>query len=550
MASGIFVPELRSLGEKIARKFHQTTNANSKIVIGISYRMLTEKARKDYNLPDLQGGIEITRVTPSSPAAYSGLQAGDVIRKVNGAILKSINDLRNRINSARIGQPLQFEVWHDGRPLDIKITAVNGFDFYGDSCDKGEAEGCLSLGDLYAELKQPLDNQRALRYYEKSCGASLAEACYKAAIAYRDAIGADKDTARAIALLKESCDGKFFDACSALGYYYQVDAGPDKNIIKASSFYKMACDGGSLVGCANLGIFFRDGIGMDNNDPMQAAKLFDRACDGGLASGCALLGELYQKGISGSRNPAKAANLYAQACSDGASVACQDLAVLLEVGDDGVPRDMVQAKNLYDKACGMDQGWSCFKLGLMFSQDGPNKDLSQSITYYQRGCRLGDPVACTSQGFMYEQGQVEGGDKVKAASLYEGACDNYALACDNRGRLAAEAGDMAKAFTFYGKACDKNLGQSCVDLAGLYLKEANGGGAKGAYVKAVEAIKKAAEAFKKQCDSGDYNGCFGLAAIYETGAGSFGRDPDKAAKLYEEACLKGHLQEACSKVGH
>lgn len=564
MASGIFVPELRSLGKKIERKVYQTTSANSRIVIGINYRMLTEKALKDHNLPDLQGGVEITSVNRSSPAADSGLQVGDVIRKVNGTILKSINDLRDRVNSARIGQPLQFEVWHDGQPLDTTVTPVNGFDFYGDSCDKGEAEGCLSLGDLYAELKHPLDDQQAFEVYKKSCSMGLAEACYRVSLAYRDGRGVDKDSARAIALLEESCEGKYFDACSGLGYSYQTGTGAEKDIIKASGLYKKACDGGSLLGCSNLGSLFTEGIGVEK-DPAQAAKLFDRACDGGLALGCRLLGELYREGTGVPKDPARAAKLYTQACSDGEVAGCGNLAALLEEGDDGVPKDIGQAKILYDKACGEGQGWSCSKLGWLFSQDGPDKNFSQALSFYQRGCKLEESTACNNQGSMYEHGQGVEVDKVKASSLYEEACDGDALACDNRGRLAAEVGDTAKALTFYGKACEQSLGQGCFDLAAVITETTNKEATNkegidlvareknlnAALLKSREALRRALESFKKECDSGNELSCFSLAFFYEHGVGGLlGQDLGKAATFYEAACRSGNLKQACNKIGH
>ncbi len=549
MASGIFVPELRSLGKETAGespsgKIPSVTSANIKTIVGIQFHMLTEKVRKGHDLPDLQGGVEITKVIPASPAAHSGLQVGDVIRKVDGTILKSVNDLEGRVDRMKPGQPLQLEVWRNGRPFDVTITTVNGFDLFEESCGKGEAEGCLELGYLYAELKDPLYKQRAFASYKKSCEIGLAVACYNVAIAYRDGTGVDKDSVRAIALLKESCEGNYFDACSALGFAYEEGTEAEKDIIKASSFYKKACDGGSFLGCSNLGVNFRDGIG-EEKDPIQAAKLFDRACDGGLAMGCNLLGALYQQGEGVPRDTLRAAKLYTQACSDGNSESCENLAALLEAGD-GVPKDITQAKTLYDKACEEGQGWSCYRLGSLFNQDGPDKDPSQAMSFYQRGCDLGEPAACNNQGVMYEHGRGVEVDKIKAAELYEKACDNNATACDNRGLLSVRASDAAKAELFFNKACDKNLGKGCAHLADFY--ETQKRSERKVDVRIGYARMRAMFAYQKECDSGDYSSCFNLALLYEPGKGLIQNGKNKSLGLYEKACAEGNLQEACDKI--
>jgi Do/DeqQ family serine protease len=89
--------------------------------LGFKIQDLTPEMVKSLNIENGQGAL-IAGVTPGSPAAQAGLQAGDVVTTVNGQNVRSAADLRNRLGLLPVGSAVQLGVIHDKAPK--QITAV------------------------------------------------------------------------------------------------------------------------------------------------------------------------------------------------------------------------------------------------------------------------------------------------------------------------------------------------------------------------------------------------------------------------------------------
>lgn len=96
--------------------------ANKKITrpyIGISGLDLNTATAKKNNLVE---GIYIAQVVANSPAAKAGLQKGDVIVKVDGSEVKTMDKLNEVKNAKKVGDSMTITVNRGGKEVDVKIT--------------------------------------------------------------------------------------------------------------------------------------------------------------------------------------------------------------------------------------------------------------------------------------------------------------------------------------------------------------------------------------------------------------------------------------------
>lgn len=71
---------------------------------------------------DIVEGIYVAKVTSNSPASKAGLQKGDVIVKVDGKEMKTMDKLNELKNSKKVGDTLVLTVNRAGKEVEIKIV--------------------------------------------------------------------------------------------------------------------------------------------------------------------------------------------------------------------------------------------------------------------------------------------------------------------------------------------------------------------------------------------------------------------------------------------
>lgn len=86
--------------------------------IGISGSNLSEKVAQRYNLPI---GIYVEDISKDSDAINSGLKKGDVITKINGNEITTMQELDAVKNKQQIGDTVTLTVYRSGETLEIKI---------------------------------------------------------------------------------------------------------------------------------------------------------------------------------------------------------------------------------------------------------------------------------------------------------------------------------------------------------------------------------------------------------------------------------------------
>lgn len=90
-------------------------------MLGVTIQDLNQELADALGIDETQGAL-VTNVMPESPAERAGVQAGDVIVRVNDRNITSLNDLRNQIGMARIGDRVRLEVVREGRTRTLQAT--------------------------------------------------------------------------------------------------------------------------------------------------------------------------------------------------------------------------------------------------------------------------------------------------------------------------------------------------------------------------------------------------------------------------------------------
>ncbi|HBO84671.1 MAG TPA: peptidase, partial [Deltaproteobacteria bacterium] len=75
--------------------------------IGMAVQGITPDIARRYGLKDAEGVI-VVNVKPESPAAKAGIRRGDIVKEVNGAEIKDLNDYRDVMKKAGKDKTVRF----------------------------------------------------------------------------------------------------------------------------------------------------------------------------------------------------------------------------------------------------------------------------------------------------------------------------------------------------------------------------------------------------------------------------------------------------------
>ena len=90
----------------------------SKPYVGVSVSDVNQQTQL-YGIP---AGAAVQAVSDGSPAAEAGLQAGDVITRVNGTEITGSSDLVSLVSEAAIGDTLTMTVYRQGSTMELTVT--------------------------------------------------------------------------------------------------------------------------------------------------------------------------------------------------------------------------------------------------------------------------------------------------------------------------------------------------------------------------------------------------------------------------------------------
>lgn len=122
-AQGIGFAIPSTLAESIINDL-RTDQKVSRGWLGVSIQPVDAVTAKALGLKKAQGAL-IGGVMPGQPAARAGIEAGDVILKIDDSETNSPEELQRVIMSKKPGSTVTATVWRDGKSLKIKIKLID-----------------------------------------------------------------------------------------------------------------------------------------------------------------------------------------------------------------------------------------------------------------------------------------------------------------------------------------------------------------------------------------------------------------------------------------
>jgi len=85
---------------------------------------ITDKAKAYYKLPD-NNGVIVADLDPKGPAATAGVRKNDVIRKIDGILVKDNQELLAMIASRKPGETVRLDILRAGESLKLDVKLAN-----------------------------------------------------------------------------------------------------------------------------------------------------------------------------------------------------------------------------------------------------------------------------------------------------------------------------------------------------------------------------------------------------------------------------------------
>ena len=89
--------------------------------LGVQIVTLREDVEYRDLVPGITDGVVVTAIPANGPAAKSDLRAGDVITAIDGKPVITSPQLKSEIRSKKIGQPINLDVYRNGKNLKVKV---------------------------------------------------------------------------------------------------------------------------------------------------------------------------------------------------------------------------------------------------------------------------------------------------------------------------------------------------------------------------------------------------------------------------------------------
>lgn len=93
--------------------------------LGVTVFVLDEDFAKEQGL-DIKEGLLVDSVGEGSAAQYAGILPNDVLVEIDGKQLKTFNDLKEKIDMAKVGDSVELKVYRKGKYIDVPVRLKKG----------------------------------------------------------------------------------------------------------------------------------------------------------------------------------------------------------------------------------------------------------------------------------------------------------------------------------------------------------------------------------------------------------------------------------------
>tara|TARA_B100002051_G_scaffold276607_1_gene326082 strand:+ start:1560 stop:2687 length:1128 start_codon:yes stop_codon:yes gene_type:complete len=115
-----------NLAKRIAQQIVSTGQASHPF-IGVQLRSLTPQLAREINatanqcqVPEVNG-VLVVEVVDDTPAAEADIQQCDLIREVNGTVVKNPSDVQIAVDQGQVGQPMELMIERDGEQISVEV---------------------------------------------------------------------------------------------------------------------------------------------------------------------------------------------------------------------------------------------------------------------------------------------------------------------------------------------------------------------------------------------------------------------------------------------
>ena len=93
--------------------------------LGVEVFVVDEQFAKEQKL-GISEGLLVNAVGENSAAQYAGVLPNDILVEIDGKQLKTFEDLKQKIDLAKVGDSIMLKVWRNGKYLDVPVRLKKG----------------------------------------------------------------------------------------------------------------------------------------------------------------------------------------------------------------------------------------------------------------------------------------------------------------------------------------------------------------------------------------------------------------------------------------
>lgn len=329
------------------------------------------------------------------------------------------------VSCSSLGYMAETHLIPDGSP-------ALAYTYYDRACRGHEPDGCLNLGGLYQKgfADKPADLadlKKAQGLYKHACDPpwQSPEACVALALlATERDLALPPDSPSAEVLLERGCKHGLEPACFGLAKLLQERTAEAR---RTEQLLQDSCKVKNEAACVRLARLYQKGHGDDLPANPTAARTFaEESCERKYRQACYLLGQLLLE----DKAPGAvqdAAHALRTACEQQEPGACTRLGDLFE-GQHDHPRNLDEARKLYDAGCKLRDASACYALAIL-PHRGREADRAADRAagdafklYRERSQQPRDADARYWQGRMQDSGLGTPRNRPAARKLFAEAC--------------------------------------------------------------------------------------------------------------------------------
>ncbi len=366
---------------------------------------------------DRAQGVRLLYIIPTGPADSAGLQADDVVLKIDGVDVAHTVDLYSRASQKPAGGQMVLDILRGQQFLQIPVTLT----------ERMSDETQFELVKQAAEADDP-SAQRLL------------------GILYEEGRGTGKDPAASIAWLRKSADRQYVPAWVSLGVAYERGFGVTQDYAEAAEWYRKAAAAGNATAKSHLGFLHFLGRGVEQDDA-RALELFQASATWGYARGQYNLGWMYEHGRGVEQDYKMALQWYVEAARRGNLDATNNVGWMYHTGH-GVARDDRKAANFFRFAAQKKHAQAQVNLGLLcFNGEGVEQDYKMAALMFGLAAAQNNPHGEYNLALMHLNGWgMEPNREIAIDLLGRAASHGHSGAADKLREVEA-AGTEAPATT-------------------------------------------------------------------------------------------------------